>query len=321
MKKTVFLLVLGVAVATFAQQATPSNNLGNQPAPDGTQPTNKSFPVVRIAGPNGVDLACAGFVSKQLLPNASYVGGGLDTPNTTKFANGDVIFLTGKGYELGQRYQIVRELKDPNRFELFRGQFAMLKAMGQPYSEVGVVRIIDVRSKDAIAQVEFSCEHIAPGDLAIKYEKKDLLPLHPPLQFDRFLPASGKTSGRIVLAKDFDGELGTGAKVYMNLGSNRGVKAGEYFRAFRPYEDDLHNSVDSLSFKASASEDMQKRPAAIEANWLTKTGGPVIHVRDLPRRAVGEVLVLSTTPTTSTGMIVFALEDIHIGDGVELDMN
>jgi hypothetical protein len=36
---------------------------------------------------------------------------------------------------------------------------------------------------------------------------------------------------------------------------------------------------------------------------------------------VGEVLILSTTPTTSTGMIVFALEDVHIGDGVELDSN
>ena len=128
-------------------------------------------------------------------------------------------------------------------------------------------------------------------------------------------------SVRQLLAKDFDGEVGTGMKVYINLGSNLGVKAGEYFRVFRPYEDDLHNSVDSLSFKASASEDTQRKPAAVEANWFTKTGGPVIHVRDLPRRAVAEVLVLSTTPTTSTGMIVFALEDVHIGDGVELDMD
>jgi hypothetical protein len=321
MKKTVLLLVLGAAVSGFAQPAATTGNPGNQPAPDGTQPTSKTFPIVRITSPNDVDLACAGFVTKQLLPNVNYVSGGLDTPNTTKYANGDVIYLTGKGYELGQRYQIVRELRDANRFELFSGQFAMLKAMGQPYSEVGIVRVVDVRNKDAIAQVEFSCEHIVPGDFAIKYEKKEPLPLRPPFHFDRFLPGSGKTSGRIVLAKDFDGYLGTGMKVYMNVGSNQGVKAGEYFRAFRPYEDDLHNAVDSLSFKASASEDTQKKPAAIEANWLTKTGGPLIHVRDLPRRAVGEVLVLSTTPTTSTGMIVFALEDIHIGDGVERDVD
>ena len=320
MKKTVLLLILGVAVSGFAQQAITPGNLGDQQAPEGTQPTNKTFPIVRITTPNRVDLACAGFVSKQLLPNVSYVAGGLDTPTTTKYANGDVIYLVGK-YELGQEYQIVRELRDPNRFEFFEGQLSMLKAMGQQYSDVGVVKVVDVRSKDAIAQVEFACEHIVPGDIAIKYEKKELAPFHPPMQFDRFLPASGKTSGKIVMARDFDGYLGTGRKVYMNVGSNQGIKAGEYFRAFRPYSADLRDPVDSLSFKASASEDTQRRPAAVEANWLTSTGGPVIHVRDLPRRAVGEILVLSTTPTTSTGMIVFALEDIHLGDSVELDMN
>jgi hypothetical protein len=34
---------------------------------------------------------------------------------------------------------------------------------------------------------------------------------------------------------------------------------------------------------------------------------------------VGELVILGVTPTTSTGMIVFALEDVHPGDGVELD--
>lgn len=47
--------------------------------------------------------------------------------------------------------------------------------------------------------------------------------------------------------------------------------------------------------------------------------GPDIHVNDLPRRAVGELVIIGVTPTTSTGMIVFALEDVHVGDNVELD--
>jgi hypothetical protein len=320
MKKTVLLLVMGVAMAAWAQQGASGGDAENSPAPAGTMPTSKTFPIVRVTTPNEVDLACAGFVTKQLLPNTNYVSGGLDTPNTTKYANGDVIYLNGK-FELGQQYQIVRELRDPNRFELYPGQFGMMKQMGQAYSNVGVVRVVDVRSKDSIGQVEFSCEHIVPGDYVVKYDKPQLLPSRPPFQFDRFLPATGKTSGRIVLAKDFDGFLGTGSKVYMNVGANQGVKPGEYFRAFRVYEADLHDPTDSLSFKASATEDTQKKPAVTEANFFTKTGGPVIHVRDLPRRAVGEVLILSTTPTTSTGMIVFALEDVHIGDGVELDSN
>ena len=40
---------------------------------------------------------------------------------------------------------------------------------------------------------------------------------------------------------------------------------------------------------------------------------------DLPRRAVGEVVILSVTPSSSTGMVTFALEDVRIGDDVELE--
>jgi hypothetical protein len=34
---------------------------------------------------------------------------------------------------------------------------------------------------------------------------------------------------------------------------------------------------------------------------------------------VGEVVVVGTTPTTSSAMVVFALEDVYAGDDVELD--
>jgi hypothetical protein len=139
------------------------------------------------------------------------------------------------------------------------------------------------------------------------------------LRFDRFLPSNGKLTGRIVMAKDFDSEIGPGVKVYLNVGTNQGVKPGDYFRAVRSYDSDLRDPTESLSFKASTNEDTQLHQASIDPNFFTKTGGPVIHVRDLPRRAVGEVVVISTTATTSTAMVVFAMESVHLGDGVELD--
>ncbi len=45
----------------------------------------------------------------------------------------------------------------------------------------------------------------------------------------------------------------------------------------------------------------------------------MIHVDDMPRRAVAEIVVVGTTPATSTGMIVFAMEPLLVGDKVELD--
>jgi hypothetical protein len=319
MKKTRLLVILCLAVAARAQAPDGAASEPELNASAGIQPTTVSFPFERLQTPTRIDLSCAGFISKQLVPNSSFVAGDLYTPSTTKNTNGEVVYLTGKGYEVGQKYTIVRELRDPNRYELFAGQHAMLKMMGQPYSELARVRIIDTRSRMAIAEIEMSCDPVNPGDYVIPYVEKPSITFHPPLRFDRFLPSNGKLTGRIAMARDFDAELGPGTKVYLNVGSNQGVKPGDYFRAVRSYEADLHDPVDSLSFKASSNEDTQARQAAIDPNFLTKTGGPVIHVRDLPRRAVGEVVVISTTPTTATGMVVFALESVHLGDSVELD--
>lgn len=310
MKKTGLLLLL-LAVSAVAQQASS----------DGSSlvSTSANMPTVRYQTPTAADLYCAGFINKERVPDANFVNGGLQTPNSTKFTNGEIVYLAGTGYQQGQQYTIVRELRDVNEYELFPGQTKALANTGHPYSEVGRVRVLDTRSHSAVAQIEFSCDPINPGDLAIPFAEKPPIAFHGPTHFDRFAPSSGKLSGRIVLAKDFDGTLGTGAKVYLNMGSNQGVKAGDYFRAVRPYSMDLNDPVDSLSFKASTSEDTQKRMPKFEAKMLTRTNGPNIHVGDLPRRGVGEVVILSVTPTTSTGMIVFALEDVHAGDTVELD--
>ena len=318
MKKTGLLLLLCMTAAAVAQQADP--NPADQSTPEGTVPTSVSFPVERVQTPTSSDLYCAGFVNKQVLPNSNFVLGGLESPNTTKFVNNDLIYLAGHGYQAGQQYTIVRELRDANRYEIFAGQHSMLAAMGQPYAELARVRIVDTRSKSAVGHIEFSCEPVDPGDIAIPYAEKQPVVFHPPLRFDRFAPANGKVNGRIVLGKDFDSELGTGKKVYINVGANQGIKVGDYFRAVRSYTADLNDPVDSLSFKASTVEDTQRREPNIEPHMFTQSGkGPTIHVSDYPRRAVGEIVVIGTTPTTATGMIVFALEDVHLGDRVELD--
>lgn len=317
MKKTGLLLLLCLTVAAAAQQA--DSAAADQAAPQNAEVTTGTFPVERIQTPTNADINCGGFVNKELVPNSKFVAGGLESPNTTKFATNDTIFLAGQGYQTGQQYEIVRELVDPNKYELFAGQHSMLKAMGQPYSELGRVRIVDTRGRMAVAHVEFSCETIVPGDIAMPYVEKPTVAFHMPERFDRFLPNNSKASGRIVLAKDFDLLLGTGSKIYMNVGANQGVKVGDYFRAVRSYEADLRDPVDSLSFKASTTDDTQKYPPSIEGHMFTKTKGPSIQVADMPRRAVGEVVVINTTPTTATGMIVFALEDVHVGDNVELD--
>lgn len=325
--KKIGVLALLFATAGWAQslpQERPPDQtvptLSSIQAPPGTEPTSASFPVERIPTPTYADLYCAGFISKHMLPDANFISGGLETPTTTKFVRGDIVYLKGTGYSAGAEYEIIRALNDINRYEMFPGQFRMLRETGQPYEEVGRVKVIDTRSKAAIAQIEYSCDGINPGDTAIPFAEKQQIPPHGPIRFDRFLPAdSSKTFGRIVMAKDFDSQLGTGTKVYINVGSNRGLKIGDYMRVVRSYEADLKDPVQSLSFRAAIAEDTQKKMPSFDPALFEKQNGPVIHVRDLPRRAVGEIVILGVTDTTATGMIVFANETVIEGDGVELD--
>jgi hypothetical protein len=315
MKKT-GLFVLLLATAAWAQSGPTSEE-----APQSTMPTSVSFPVERVQTPTYADIYCAGFISKQTLPDANYIAGGLETPFTTKFVRGDMVYLFGNGYSLGGEYEIIRALRDINKYEMFPGETKLLKETGQPYEEVGRVKVIDMRSRAAIAEVEYSCDTMNPGDTAIPFAEKQTVTVRSPMRFDRFLPANKGLSGRIVMGKDFDSELGRGQKLYINVGANQGVKVGDFFRATRSYEADLLDPVDSLSFKAAMQDDTQMKTPSFDPETFQKSNGPVIHVRDLPRRGVGEIVIIGVTPTTATGMIVFAPETVHAGDNVEIDQS
>jgi hypothetical protein len=288
MKKTGLLLLLMVMASwAVAQQSTTAST----PDADGIVHTSVNVPFVRFQTPTAADIYCAGFITKERVPDANYVNGGLETPTSTKFELGELVYLAGSGYQAGQLYSVVREMRDVNEYELYSGMRKVLAAAGRPYGEIGRVRVVDTRSHSAIAQVELSCDPINPGDVVVPFVEKQPIAFHVPGHFDRFAPANGKLS----------------------------VKVGDYFRVVRSYTATLHDPVDSLSFDVPTSEDTQMRPPTFEANRFTKGKGPNIHVGDLPRRAVGEVVVLNVTPTASSGMVVFALEDVHAGDTVELD--
>lgn len=314
MKKVVLIGLMILPLSAWAQQAG-----AGDPTPSGTLASSETFPVERVRKPTSADLYCSGFVSKKVDTDGRYVAGGLETPFTTEFANDQAIFLHGKGYEVGQQYTIIRELHDPNRYELFKGQWAALAAAGQPYEELARVKIVDTRHKMAVANIEYSCNPVLPGDFAIPFAEKPTIDFHAPMRFDRFAPSSGQLSGRIVMAKEFDSELGNGAKVYLNVGANQGLKVGDYMRAVRTYEATRVDAVDSLSFKASTMEPTQAKQPSTDPARFEKTNGPEIHVADMPRRGLGEIVIIGTTATTATGMIVFSLEPIYVGDRVELD--
>ena len=87
MKKTGLLLLL-CAVSALAQMPESAATVPME-APQNTLVTNASFPFERVQTPTAADLYCAGFITKESMPDANFVAGGLNSPSTTKFANGD----------------------------------------------------------------------------------------------------------------------------------------------------------------------------------------------------------------------------------------
>lgn len=320
MKRSALLLFLLPAVALAQQSAADS-------APDGTVPTSITFPTERVQTPTSADLYCAGFIGKKVESKDKFVAGGLESPFTTQFANDEAIFLNGKGYGAGQEYTVIRELRDPNQYEMFAGQTAAIRAAGQPYEEIARIQVVDTRSKMAVARVEFSCDTVVPGDFVIPFVEKPASAFHAPMRFDRFVPANGQASGRIIMAKDFDSQLGTGGKVYLNIGANQGLKVGDFVRAERSFDAVSRDPNDSLSFYAAMADPNQAhQPNMVASSGLSfanldryHSSGPDVHIAEMPRKAVGEIVIIGTTPTTATGMIVFALEPVYVGDRVELD--
>src|SRR5260370_40721111 len=112
MKKTGLLLLLMVtAVVAVAQLSTTAS------APDasGVVNTSVNVPFVRFQTPTAADIYCAGFITKDRVPDANYVNGGLQTPTSTKFEIGELVYLAGGGYQAGQLDSLVREVRDGNQ--------------------------------------------------------------------------------------------------------------------------------------------------------------------------------------------------------------
>jgi len=290
MKRSLVLLMLAVATAATAQ----------------VKLTNI---VTRQQAPTYSDVYCSGFVSNQGLQKAGFVAGGRETPHQTRFADRGYVYLEGSGFAVGTQYWLVRQVRDPNHAEAFRGQNTLLRQLGRPYADIGRVRVVAIHNNIAVTLVEFTCEDIMPGDAAIPFVERSTPALRGKINFDPFAPANGKLTGKVAMAKDFDTLAGIGRKVYLNVGANQGVKTGDYFRAVRAYDSYKNDEVDNLSFKASFYDDSQVAAGTF----------PYSRLREFPRISLGEMIVLSVTPTSSTAMVTLALEDIHLGDGVELE--
>ena len=285
----------------------------------GTQPPQTARPTVSVqtvqhsqramaTAPTDVDMYCSGYITTDRVPENHYIVGGQNSPDQSRYAGAsDAVFIYGSSLKEGDKLQIIRRVRDPNHYEFFKGQRAEISKIGQPYFEVGIVRVVHVERNVTVAVPELNCSDIVVGDLAIPFAEREK-PSFRNVKLDRYVPATGKTTGRIVMAYEFDGLLGANRKVYLNIGADKGLKAGDYLRATRSYDYKYHDPVDGLSAKAVTYDETQLKPPK----------APRGVQKEFPRLTLGDMIVLHVHPRSATAMILTSYEDIHVGDGVEV---
>jgi hypothetical protein len=298
MKRAVLLLFVLASVAA-AQQSISGM----------THQVSATSVVATQEGPTYADRYCSGFLAEKRVPKLAELIGGWDTPDQARYVSREFVYLTGNNFQPGARYSVVREVVDPNLYEMYVGQQRLLRHTGHMYADIGQLRVVKVDGHTAITEVELSCEDMMPGDIALPFLERPEVKYRKPHQFDRFAPPNGKLIGQIVMAKDFDNQVATSDKVYLDVGADQGIKPGDYLRVVRRYVDYYKVDVDALSFYGVMDDNTYADLSKITT----------AHLKEFPRMSLGEMVVLSVTPRTSVAMITSSLRPMHLGDRVELE--
>lgn len=302
MRKAILLVALALlSVAVVAQEAAP--------AQQSSMPKYQTNLTERPQAPSYSDLYCSGFISNESMNMTNTVGAGINSPNETQFGTHNTVYLLGSGYQEGTLYTVLRPLRDPNRYEPFKGQRKEVQALGQPYAEVARVRVKALRGPAAVADVEFACQQISVGDIVVPFREHPAVEYRKTTTFEEFPTGQARVNGRIVMAREFDTQVGTGQKIYISAGADKGIKVGDYFRIVRGYDKEHIDPVDATAYKAPPGDDTQKIPGRVTPE-VTKL---------LPMHTLGEAIVLNVTPTSCTAMITNAVYNIQVGDQVQLE--
>jgi hypothetical protein len=271
------------------------------------QNVSSTQPVASTTSPDYSAVYCSNFVTAD---------GGSDTRVISGEESGaiiiyqlrDYVFISkgsSQGIHVGDRFSVYRPEKDPLDVQWFKWQNKLSKAMGTFYQDVGQLKVVNVQPNVSTAQVTFSCDYLQRGDFVRPWQERPSPPYKAADQFDRFAPVSGKSVGMVVFGKDFGQVFGKFNSIYVNLGTNQGVNVGDYLRVFR-YNGGSSQTAPNFADYQYKMYGFGSTPTAYKWN-------------DLPRDVLGEGIVLSVSPNSSTVFITYSRVDIYSGDYTEVE--
>lgn len=330
-----FLLLLLLIFCAFAQAAASGQTTNS--APSTGQPREQQstviFPEVRRPAPAArpSESDCGGFIEQAQQQAAGQIVGAEQEAVRGVFAEGDLVFVdlgTQGGARVGQEFSVVRPRGR------FRSKFSRKSGSLGVYSqEVGRLRVERVRDRVSVARVMVACGDMLLGDLLRPVVSREVPSARPEVALDRFAEPTGKQTGRIVLARDGREIVSRDDVIFIDLGSEDGLKAGDYLTVFRPighgtfveYDEEIaanaRRGFESREFRGGQHSNQAKRVKDVDGSMY----GPTVKTPEIkrsrpsvPRKVVGEVVVLRVEGRTATAVVTRVAQEIHTGDAVEV---
>lgn len=321
--KTKYLSVIGLSALVICGGAAAVQQVRGQITSDTTRR--------QVALRN--NLYCAGYISKTPIVESPEIVGGEQEQEQFVYKQGDFIYINAgaqQGVKVDDRYSITRPRGR------MRSPFSKKGDLGIYVQELGAVRVVSVKPQVSIAMVENNCESILLGDLLVPSQTRVAPDERDETILDRFRDPNGKATGRIVLARDGQEFVTRDQIIYIDLGAEDGVKAGDYLTVYRPLgsgrvvlfdktfnEREIVRPMDygfeSFRFRGGKFDNQAPRKTGADAKGKLAVTPEVKKRRpqDL-RKIVGEVTILSVHEGTATAVITRATQEINTGDYVEL---
>ena len=316
---TLFSLLTALSMAAQAQDA-PAAAQGRPPAADA--------PAARDS-----ELYCAGYIEHAPNYSALEIVGGEQEQEQYVYARGDFVYIRGgarQAVRVGDEFTVIRP----------RGQFKSKLSkkdgwLGVYTQEVGRLRVTEVKDEVSVAVIVHSCDTVLLGDLLRHAPPRTSPPAQADGSFDRFADPAGKATGRIVAARDFREMLSREQVVYVDLGAEDNVRVGDRLTVYRPvgkggvnrFREEEIGPTASYGFESEVFRGGQLSNKSGRVQYPPKDSikGPLrttAQVKDrrprLPRKNVGELVVLNVQRRTATAIITRSVQEIHTGDYVEV---
>jgi hypothetical protein len=247
------------------------------------------------------------------------------------FAQGDLVFVDAgsqAGMKVGQEFWVVRPRGQ------FRSKFSRKGgSLGVYTQEVGLVRVVRVRERVSVVEVTEAYGDLLLGDLLRPFQNREVPVARADANLDRFAEPTGKQTGRIVLARDHRETVSRDEVVYIDLGAEDNLKAGDYLTVFRPEghgtfvkygKEIVANTRAGYQSDELKGGDFSNQSQRVKDVDGSKGGSPVNtpsikhHRPPVPREVVGEIVVLRVEGRTATAVVTRVIREIHTGDAVEL---